>query len=125
MENGYNFFKKNDFGGNLIFDYNIDFNDKQINLTDTKNRILYLNILNFNKINHSECTSKWEPYLSNDYQYLSFNYKICYAPPNILQNGDSSWLIVLARKSVYDSRSNKLRSELPDDVLYTQSLQQT
>ena len=29
-----------------------------------------------------------------------------------------NWLIVLARKSVYDSRSNKLRSELPDGVLY-------
>ena len=33
--------KKNniDFGENQLFDYNIDFNDKQINLTDTKNRI--------------------------------------------------------------------------------------
>ena len=29
-----------------------------------------------------------------------------------------NWLIVLARKSVYDSRSNTLRSELPDGVLY-------
>ena len=39
------FFKdKIDFGENQIFDYNIDFNNKQINLTDTKNRIFYLNI---------------------------------------------------------------------------------
>ena len=203
------FLNKIDFGENQIFDYNINFNNKQINLTDTKNRIFYLNILNFNKINHSECTSKWEPYLSNDYQYLSFNYKSCYVPPNILRDGDLSWrmmhgvvatgsilckvhvrnddlcplcscvdnlihifmtvrgccrfsscwsslfiiyfqnlmffrrnggfmvslvyngfsldrrkyrvcnwLIVLARKSVYDSRSNTLRSELPDGVLY-------
>ena len=165
--------------------------------------------MNFNKINLSECTSKWEPYLSNDYQDMSFNYKSCYAPLNILRDGDLSWrmmhgvvatgsllrkmhvrnddlcpfcscvdnlfhifydcprllslfklleffihnifpeldvfpkewwfygvpylydfsldrrkyrvcnwLIVLARKSVYDSRSNKLRSELPDGVLY-------
>ena len=29
-----------------------------------------------------------------------------------------NWLIVLARKSVYDSRSNKFRCELPDGVLY-------
>ena len=58
-------------------------------MTDTNN--FYLNILNFNKINHSECTSKWEPYLSNDYQYPSFNYKSCYAPLNILRDGDLSW----------------------------------
>ena len=203
------FTNKIDFGKNQIFDYNIVFNDKQIKLTDTQNRIFYLNILNFNKINLSECTSKWEPYLSNDYQDLYFNYKSCYAPLNILRDGDLSWgmmhgvvatgsllrkmhvrnddlcpfcscvdnlfhifydcprllslfklleffihnifpeldvflkewwfygvpylydfsldrrkyrvcnwLIVLARKSVYDSRSNKLRSELPDGVLY-------
>ena len=59
------FTNKIDFGKNQIFDYNIVFND-------TQNRIFYLNILNFNKINLSECTSKWEPYLSNDYQDLSF-----------------------------------------------------
>ena len=41
MENENNFFKKIDFGENQSFDYNIDFNDKQINLTDTKNRIFY------------------------------------------------------------------------------------
>ena len=29
-----------------------------------------------------------------------------------------NWLTVLARKSVYDSGSNKLRSELPDGVSY-------
>ena len=85
------FRNKIDFGENQFFDYNIDFNNKQINLTDTKNLIFYLNILNFNKINHTECISKWEPYLNNDYQYLSFNYKSCYAPPNILRDGDLSW----------------------------------
>ena len=35
------YFFKIDFGENQIFDYNIDFNDKQINLTDTKNRIFF------------------------------------------------------------------------------------
>ena len=88
------FTNKIDFGENQIFDYSIVFNDNQIKLTDTKNRIFYLNILNFNKINHSECTSKWEPYLSNDYQYLSFNYKSCYAPLNILRDGDLSWRMI-------------------------------
>ena len=93
MENENHFFFSNkiDFWENQIFDYNIVFNDNQIKLTDTKNRIFYLNILNFNKINHLECTSKWEHYLSNDYQYLSFNYKSCYAPLNILRDGDLSW----------------------------------
>ena len=84
---------KIDFGENQIFDYNIVFNDNQIKLIDTKNRIFYLNILNFNKINHSECTSKWEHYLSNDYQYLSFNYKSYYAPLNILRDGDLACVV--------------------------------
>ena len=29
-----------------------------------------------------------------------------------------NWLLVFARKSVYDSRSYKLRIELPDGILY-------
>ena len=49
MKITYLFTNKFDFGENQIFDYDIVFNNKQIKLTDTKNRFFYLNILNFNK----------------------------------------------------------------------------
>ena len=35
-----------------------------------------------------------------------------------------NWLLVLARKSIHNSRSSKIRSELPDGVLYNSSQEQ-
>ena len=70
MENEDNCLFLNEFEEKQIFDY-YSFNDKQINLTDTKKRIFYLNIFDGNQINNSECT-KSEPYLCNAFQVAWF-----------------------------------------------------